>query len=154
MREVQLATEDYRRALDLDPAHAGARLRLAWAHLLAADRRVWEDVPAEFIKQTSPEARYLAHLLRGTSAEREKNATSALAEYEAARLAAPDSQTACLAVSSAQALNGQVGASRNTAVACLDAGPGSPEVDAWTIFRLGLMDLTTATAMREEARRR
>ena len=46
LREVQLATEDYRRAIELDPTHAGARLRLAWAHLLAADRRVWEDVSA------------------------------------------------------------------------------------------------------------
>jgi tetratricopeptide (TPR) repeat protein len=152
-REVQVASEDYRRAIDLDPAHAGARLRLAWAHLLLADRRVWEDLPVEFIQKTNPEARYLAHLLRGTSAEREQNATSALAEYEAARAAAPDSQTACLAVSSAQALNGRMGESRRTAVECLDPGLGALEVDAWTVFRIGLMDLTTTTAMRDEARR-
>jgi tetratricopeptide (TPR) repeat protein len=153
LREVQLATEDYRRAIEIDPAHAGARLRLAWAHLLAADRRVWEDVPPDFIKKTNQEARYLAHLLRGTSAEREHNPGSALAEYEAARLTAPDSQTACLAVSSAQALNGQVGESRNTAGRCLAAGHSAPEVDAWTLFRIGLMDLTTTMAMRDEARR-
>ena len=154
LREVQLATEDYRRAIDLDPVHAGARLRLAWAHLLAADRRVWEDLPPDFIKKASPEAQYLAHLLRGTAAERERNATSALAEYEAARLAAPDSQTACLAVSSAQALNGEMSESRTTAVECLNAGLPVPDVDAWTVFRIGLMDLTTTTAMRDEARRR
>jgi tetratricopeptide (TPR) repeat protein len=153
LREVQLATEDYRRAIELDPNHAGARLRLAWAHLLAADRRVWEDVPLEFITQASPEAQYLSHLLRGTSAEREQNPKAALAEYEAARLVAPNSQTACLAVSSAQALNGQVSLSRSTALDCLDAGRDAPEVDAWTIFRIGLMDLTTTTAMRDEARR-
>lgn len=153
LREVQLATEDYRRAIEIDSTHAGARLRLAWAHLLAGDRRVWEDVPADFIKQASPEAQYLAHLLRGTAAERERNPASALAEYQAARLAAPDSQTACLAVSSAHALTGQVGVSRSTAVECLAPGPGAHEVDAWTIFRLGLMDQTTATAMRDEARR-
>lgn len=153
LREVQLATEDYRRAIELDPNHAGARLRLAWAHLLAADRRVWEDVPLEFIKQASSEAQYLSHLLRGTSAEREQNPTAALAEYEAARLVAPNSQTACLAVSSAQALNRQVARSRSTALECLDPGLKTPEVDAWTIFRIGLMDLTTTTAMRDEARR-
>lgn len=154
LREVQLATEDYRRAIDFDANHAGARLRLAWAHLLAADRRVWEDVPLEFIKQASPEAQYLAHLLRGTSAEREQNPTAALAEYEAARLVAPNSQTACLAVSSAQALSGQLEASQATAAECLAAGAAAPAVDPWTIFRLGLMDLTTTTAMRDEARRR
>lgn len=153
LREVQLATEDYRRAIEIDPAHAGARLRLAWAHLLAADRRVWEDVPADFIKKTNPEARYLAHLLRGTSAEREQNAASALAEYQAARAAVSDSQTACLAVSSAKALNGQVRESRSTALECLNPALEPPEVDAWTMFRLGLMDLTTTTAMRDEARR-
>lgn len=153
LREVQLATEDYRRAIDFEPKHAGARLRLAWAHLLAADRRVSEDVPLEFIKQASPEARYLAHLLRGTAAERERNAAAALAEYEAARLAAPDSQTACLAVSSAQALNDQPIQARRTAVGCLASGQKPPEVDAWTVFRLGLMDLTTTAAMRDEARR-
>jgi hypothetical protein len=153
LREVQLATEDYRRAIELESNHAGARLRLAWAHLLAGDRRVWEDLPLEFIKQASPEARYLAHLLRGTAAERERNAAPALAEYEAARLVAPESQTACLAVSSAQALNGRVGESRDTAIECLNPAVEPPEVDAWTVFRLGLTDLTTTTAMRDEARR-
>lgn len=153
MREIEMAAEDYRRALDLDSAHSGARLRLAWVHLLAADRRVWEDVPEEFIKKTSPEARYLAHLLRGTAAERERNAASALAEYEAARLTVRDSQTACLAVSSAQALSGKLREARATAVECLHPDHDRPEVDAWTVFRIGLMDLTTTAAIRDEARR-
>ena len=153
LREIQVATEDYRRAIGLDPYHAGARLRLAWAHLLAADRRVWDDLPQQFINQANLEAQYLAHLLRGTAAERDRDPASALAEYQAARLAAPESQTACLAVSNAHALNGQVGAARSTAVECLAPGRKAPAVDAWTIFRLGLMDQSTATAMRDEARR-
>ena len=86
----------------------GSRGHICWRPIVACGRTCRRSSS----RQTSPEAQYLAHLLRGTSAERERNATSALAEYEAARLAAPDSQTACLAVSSAQALNGQVGESR------------------------------------------
>ena len=151
--EIEAAARDYRRAIAIDPRHAGARLRLAWAHLLANDRRVWEDVSPEFIQGASHEAQFLAHLLRGTAAERERNAPSALAEYIAARLVVPDSQTACVAVSSAHALNGQLSDARGTAVECLSRGTGAQAVDSWTLFRLGLMDATTTEGLREEARR-
>ena len=150
---LQSAAGQYRRAIALDPAHSGARLRLAWTHLLTADRRVWEDVPAAFIKNASGDAQLLAHLLRGTAAEHEKNAPSALAEYQAARVLAPDSQTACLAVSAAHALNGQLSEARVVAGDCLSTGNGAEAVDAWTLFRLGLMDATTVEGLREEARR-
>ncbi len=151
--DLQTAAAEYRRAIAIDPVHAGARLRLAWAHLLTDDRRVWEDVSPAFIKSASTEAQFLAHLLRGTAAEHEKNAPSALAEYKAARLLVPDSQTACLAVSSAHALNGQLSEARGMAAECLKAGSDAPAVDAWTLFRLGLMDATTTEGLREEARR-
>lgn len=154
MREIEMAAGDYRWAIALDSNHAGARLRLAWAHLLADDRRVWDDVSPAFIKAASPEAQFLAHLLRGTAAERERNPSSALAEYKAARLAAPTSQTACLAVSSAQSSSGQLSEGRATAIECLAPGPGAPDVDPWAVFRTGLLDLTTTTALRDEARRR
>jgi hypothetical protein len=150
--DLDMAANNYRRALAINPSHAGARLRLAWAHLLTNDRRVWEDVSPAFIQGASPEAQFLAHLLRGTAAERDRNAPSALAEYEAARRVAPDSQTACLAVSSAHALNGQLGEARGIAVECLNPA-AEPSVDSWTLFRLGLMDTTTGDALREEARR-
>lgn len=150
---LQSAAGQYRRAIAIDPAHAGARLRLAWTHLLTADRRVWEDVSPAFIKNAGHDAQLLAHLLRGTAAEHEKNAPTALAEYQAARLLAPDSQTACLAVSSGHALNGQLAEARTVAAECFNAGTGQQAVDAWTLFRLGLMDATTVEGLREEARR-
>ena len=152
-QDIETAARDYRRAIAIDAAHAGARLRLAWAHLLTSDRRVWEDVSTEFIRGASHEAQFLAHLLRGTAAERERNAPSALAEYTAARLVVPDSQTACVAVSSAQALNGQLSDARGTAAECLNRGATTQTVDSWTLFRLGLMDATTTERLREEARR-
>jgi hypothetical protein len=151
--DLQTAATEYRRAIAIDPGHAGARLRLAWAHLLTDDRRVWEDVSPGFISGGNQEARFLAHLLRGTAAERERNASSALAEYKAARMLVPHSQTACVAVSSAQALNDQLSEARSTAADCLKLGTGAPAVDSWTLFRLGLMDATTSEALREEARR-
>ena len=151
--DVEMAAGEYRRALAIDPIHAGARLRLAWAHLLTSDRRVWEDVSPAFIEGAYVEARFLAHLLRGTAAEHEKNAASALTEYEAARRLVPDSQTACAAVSSAHALNGQLSDARATAAECLTLVSGATEVDAWTLFRLGLMDTTTTESLRADARR-
>ena len=151
--ELAMAANNYRRAIAINPSHAGARLRLAWAHLLTNDRRVWEDLSPAFIQGASPEAQFLAHLLRGTAAEHERNAPLALAEYQAARLSIPGSQTACLAVSSAHALNGQLGEARGIAVECLRPAAATPSVDSWTLFRLGLMDATTGDALHEEARR-
>ena len=152
-QDLEAAARDYRRAIAIEPDHAGARLRLAWAHLLADDRRVWEDVSQTFIHGASHEAQCLAHLLRGTAAERERNALSALAEYKAARLVAPDSQTACVAVSSAQALNEQISEARGTAAQCLELASDTQAVDSWTLFRLGLLDVTTTEGLRDEARR-
>jgi hypothetical protein len=152
-QDLETAARDYRRAIAIDPEHAGARLRLAWAHLLSNDRRVWEAVSPAFIQGASHEAQFLAHLLRGTAAERERNAPSALAEYTAARSVVPTSQTACVAVSSAQALSGQLSDARRTAAECLNPGTPAQAVDSWTLFRLGLMDSTTTEALRAEARR-
>jgi hypothetical protein len=152
-QDIEAAARDYRRAIAIDPGHAGARLRLAWAHLLADDRRVWEDISEAFIQAASHEAQFLAHLFRGTAAERERNALSALAEYKAARLVVPESQTACVAVSSAQALNGQLSEARATAAQCLGLASDTQAVDSWTLFRLGLMDATTSEGLRDEARR-
>ena len=151
--DLETAARDYRRAISIAPGHAGARLRLAWVHLLADDGRVWEDVPTGFVTEASHEAQYLAHLLRGTAAERQRNAAAALAEYSAARMVVPNSQTACVAVSSAQAQSGQLGEARRTAGECLERGAGAATVDAWTLFRMGLMDATTVDGLREEARR-
>jgi hypothetical protein len=152
-QDIEAAAREYRRALAIDPGHAGARLRLAWAHLLTDDRRVWEDVSPAFIQGANPEARFLAHLLRGTAAERERNPLSALAEYTAARSVIPHSQTACVAVSSAQASSGHLSDARGTAAECLNRGADTQTVDSWTLFRLGLMDAATTESLRSEARR-
>ncbi len=153
MQRLETASADYRRALAAEPAHAGARLRLAWVHLLVGDARVWEDVPTAFLETADAEARLLARLIRGTTAERERKSDVALAEYREARRAAPGSQTACLAVSSAQALNGDFAGSDATATECLTLGNDPEHVDPWTLFRIGLMDATTTRWLHDEARR-
>ena len=152
-QDLLTAAVNYRRALAIDPGHAGARLRLMWVHLIADDRRAWDDVPAGIFKDASPEERLVAHLLRGTAAERERKADVALAEYRDARSAVPESQTACLAVSSAQALAGDFSGANATAVECLTLGDGPDYVDPWTLFRMGFMDTTTAQGLRDEANR-
>ena len=152
-QELQIAASEYRRALAIDPAHADARLRLAWIHLLTRDRRAREDLSPAFLQGASREAQFLGHLLRGTAAEYERDASSALAEYTSARSLLPDSQTACVAVSSAHALNGQLREARATATECLTPNADAPAVDSWTLFRLGLMDATATEGLRDEARR-
>lgn len=152
LQRLETASADYRRALAAAPAHAGARLRLAWVHLLAGDARVWEDVPTAFLETADAEARLLARLIRGTTAERERRSNVALAEYREAWRAAPGSQTACLAVTSAQALNGDFAGSDATAAECLTLGNDPEQVDPWTLFRMGLMDATTTRWLHDEAR--
>lgn len=147
------ASVDYRRALAAEPSHAGARLRLAWVHLLVGDARVWEDISTEFMESADSEARLIARLIRGTAAEHERRAEVALAEYREARRAAPGSQVACAAVSSAQALNGDFAGADATAAECLALGSDPDQVDPWTLFRLGLMDTTTTRWLHDEARR-
>ena len=62
-------------------------------------------------------------------------------------------QTACLAVSSAQAFTGDFAGADATAAECLTLGNDPDRVDPWTLFRLGLMDATTTRQLRDEARR-
>jgi hypothetical protein len=110
-------------------------------------------VSTQFLETTDQEARMLAHLIRGTAAEGEKHPQVALAEYREARRAAPESQVACLAVSGAQALNGDFSGADATAAECLALGNDPDRVDPWTLFRLGLMDATTTRWLHDEARR-
>lgn len=152
LQRLEAASNSYRQALALDPSHPGARIRLAWVHLLTADTRVREDVSTEFLDKADAEARQIARLIRGTVAERERKADLALAEYQEARLAAPASQTACLAVSGAHALKGDFTSADTTAAECFTLGTDPDYVDAWTLFRMGLMDQTTTRWLRDQAR--
>ena len=154
LSRLEMASADYRRALAVDPAHAGARLRLAWIHLLAGDSRVRDDVSTEFLATADAEVQLIARLIRGTAAERERKYDVALAEYRGARLAAPGSQTACLAVSSAQASNGDFTGADATAAECFAPDNDPDRADPWTLFRLGLMDATTTRWLHDEARQR
>lgn len=153
LRDLEKAAVDYRRALAAEPTHAAARIRLAWVHLLAGDARVWEDVSTQFLDTADAEARLVAHLIRGTAAERERKLDVALAEYREAWRADSGSQTACLAVSSGQALNGDFAGADTTAAECLALGNDPDRVDPWTLFRMGLMDATTTRWLHDEARR-
>jgi hypothetical protein len=152
-QRLETASVDYRRALAVDPAHSGARLRLAWLDLLRGDARVWEVVSAPFLETADAETRMIARLIRGTAAERERKPEVALGEYREARNAQPESQTACLAVSTAQALTGDFAGADATAAECLALGHDPDRVDSWTLFRLGLMDATTTRWLHDEARR-
>ncbi len=150
--DLEKAAVDYRRALAAEPTHAAARIRLAWVHLLAGDARVWEDVSAEFLDTADAQPRLVARLIRGTVAERERKFDVALTEYREAWHADAGSQTACLAVSGGQALNGDFAGADTTAAECLALGNDADRIDPWTLFRMGLMDSTTTRWLHDEAR--
>jgi tetratricopeptide (TPR) repeat protein len=145
------AIVDYLKALAIDPRHTGARLRLAWIRLLQRDERAADDAAGVLRASTEPEARYLALLFRGASAERDRNLAEAIRDYDEARRADVDTQTACVALSHAHDLAGNVQQSAAAAAECLARDVAADDMDPWWPFRVGLMDLTTTKWLHDHA---
>jgi tetratricopeptide (TPR) repeat protein len=148
-RALEAAAADYRRALDLDPQFAAARLRIGWIHLLLQDRRAPGELRTLIEQTTDRSVRYLAHLFLGAIAEREKRLADALREYQAARDAGPEYQTACVALSHVEDALGQSTRARATASAC--AALEQTDDDPWS--RLAPFDPGTLDWLHAEAQR-
>ena len=145
------AIVDYLKALAIDPGHTGARLRLAWIRLLQRDERAADDAAGVLRASTDPEARYLALLFRGAIAERDRNLAEAIHDYEEARFEDVDPQTACVTLSHAHGLAGNVPQSAAAAAECLARDVAADDMDPWWPFRVGLMDLTTTKWLHDRA---
>jgi tetratricopeptide (TPR) repeat protein len=148
---LALAIADYLRALSIDPGHTGARLRLTWIRLLQRDGRAADDATGLLRASTDPEARYLALLFRGSIAERDRHLAEAIHDYEDARREDVDIQTACVTLSHAYGLAGDLSRSAAVAAECLARNTVAEEMDPWWPFRAGLMDLSTTKWLHDHA---
>ncbi len=149
---LDAAAADYRRALEIDPRSALARLRLGWTHVLLRNDLAQTELSQVLADTTAGDVRCLAHLFLGYLAERRGDLEGALEQHEAARRETPDSQTACVALSRAEAALGRTERARATALACATLHPRRE--DPWWAFYLGgFMDADALDALRAEARR-
>ena len=137
-RDLEKAAADYERAVRLDAGNTVAALRLGWVQMLREEPAAWDALTVALAAAPDRDTVYLAHLFRGQVAERHRTHEEALAEYDAARQAAPLSQTACVAVGHIYSVMGDIGRARSIAEECLALASGD-EHDAWWVFRLSLM---------------
>lgn len=152
---LERASLDYRRATELDPSYAWAHLRLGWVHAIVHDSRAPRDLESALAAAQSADAKYLAHLLLGGVAERERTADNAVAHYQAARQLLPTAHAACVALSHAHGLTGATQAARDVALECLSLQPqAEDDLDPWILFRYGFLDLASAAWLHGEARQR
>jgi len=154
VRVGESAADDYRRALTLDPSHLPARVRLGWAHYAELDDRARADLGPALGDAADPEIRYLAHLFLGRIAERDRHLPEAITEYEAARAPAPQFQSACVALSNAYSLAGDLQRARTASIECLTLESDSEDPDPWWMFEAGLLDVTTSKWLHEQVQRR
>jgi hypothetical protein len=127
----------FRRALDVDPRYAEARVRLA--RLL--ERRGLHDEAAAQIEQAlagAPGDRvaYFAHLVAGRNELARGRAPDALAQYRAALAIFPDAQSALLGASEAAVMNADVSGAL-ALVQKLGDRTAALEADPWWSYILG-----------------
>ena len=151
-RTLESATAEYRRALELDPHMAIARLHLGWVHVLQGDNRAGDDLAAALADARDDRIRYLAHLFRGGLAERQHQFDEAAKEYELTRELGPSHQTPYVALSRVELARGHTERARELAreLAALERVDDDP----WWDYHLGAVDEDALTWLRAEAHRR
>lgn len=151
-RMLEAAAADYRRALELDPRMAAARLHLGWIHVLQDDNRARGDLTGALADAQDDRIRYLAHLFLGGLAERQNRLDEAATEYESAHELGPTHQTPFIALSRVEVARGHTDRSRELArqLAALERMDDDP----WWNYHLGTVDEDALTWLRAEAHRR
>ena len=151
-RTLESAAAEYRRALELDPHLAVARLRLGWVHVLAGDNRARDDLTAALGDAKDDTVRYLAHLFLGGLAERQSRFDEAATEYEAALNLGNQHQTPFVALSRVETARGHPDRARELAhqLAALERIDDDP----WWNYHLGALDNSALPWLRAEAHRR
>ncbi|MEQ1909004.1 MAG: hypothetical protein ABMA15_09285 [Vicinamibacterales bacterium] len=145
---LESAATDFRRAIELQPTHISANIRLGWIHLLLDDGRTTRDLTRLLTVVSDSRDRYLALLLRGAVAEGHGRMTDALRDYDEARNVGPSYQTACVASVHARYVTGDRTRAQQTASECLTLPPASDGPDPWWAFRVGLAEPTLGEWLR------
>ena len=137
-RAFAAAADEYRRALDLDPRLALARLHLGWLRVQQRDARAHEDLTGVLQDATDEPTRYLAHLFLGGLAERERDFDEAASRYEAAHRLGDRHQTPFVALSRVELARGHADRARELARELISL-EGVDE-DPWWTYHLGEFD--------------
>jgi len=127
----------FRHAIEVDPAYAEARVRLA--RLL--ERRGQHDAAVEQLElalAAKPDraTEYYAHLVAGRVAQARGRLSESLEHYVAASTLFPDAQSALLGASQAAAMTGDVQAALSS-VHRLSVRSEASDGDPWWIYQIG-----------------
>jgi tetratricopeptide (TPR) repeat protein len=127
----------FRRTIEIDPAYAEARVRLA--RLL--ERRGAHDEAAAQIEQAlagspPPSVEFFAHLVGGWIAQDRGDAKRSFDQYVAAGSLFPEAQSALLGASQAAAMRGDIATARSF-VQKLSDRTAAVDADPWWIYHLG-----------------
>lgn len=144
---------EYERALAIAPSFAGAHLRLAWTYLLTHDERAERELSVAARAASNADESYQIHLLRAALAERRGRFADAAEQYRAARVLGPHYSSACVGLSHAQLLTGDLAAAEATAVTCLTLPIEVAHPDPWMVLRSGITDTATMEWLQSEVRR-
>ena len=148
---LESAAAEYRRALEIDPHLAVARLHLGRVRAQQGDSRAHEDLATALADARDDRTRYLAHLFLGAVAERRQDFDQAAKAYEAARAIGDRYQTPFVALSRVALARGQADRARQLAheLAALDRVDDDP----WWAYQQGSIDDAALQWLRDEAHR-
>jgi len=149
---LESAAAEFRRALELDPHLAVARLHLGWIQVQHRDDRAQEELTRALADAKDDETRYLAHLFLGGLAERQHHFDEAAKEYELAHRLGDQHQTPFVAWSRVEVARGHPDRARELArqLAALERIDDDP----WWGYHLGAVDTEALAWLRAEAHRR
>ena len=152
-RTLDGAATDYRRALEIDPHLAIARLHLGWVHVMQGDyKRAADDLTLALADARDDRMRYLARLFLGGVWERQNRLDQAATEYETAHQLGPTHQTPYVALSRVELARGRADRARELAREL--AALNRIDDDPWWTYRGGTIDEDALQWLRTEAHRR
>jgi len=145
------AERRYRRALELDPTLAEARLRLGRVLTLLKEPKDARSELQSAAAAGDPRIEYLARLFLGAIDEYEHDLSGARREYEAALAIVPRGQAALVALSFVAALAGDESAARSVA-ARVAASRDAEQADPWSAYQNGAVSESALTWLRARVR--
>jgi tetratricopeptide (TPR) repeat protein len=149
---LESAAAEYRRALEIDPHLAVARLHLGRVRAEQGDSRARDDLAAALADAKDDRTRYLAHLFLGAVAERRHDFDQAANAYEAAHAIGERYQTPFVALSRIELARGHADRARQLAHEL--AGLERADDDPWWAYHQGSIDDAALQWLRDEAHRR